>query len=136
MIETKGLEKLNEREASMVEAALKPHLGAILKAHFHETVAVIVHELDPTVHDAARSLGWDGSSSIFELGFDERLGFAHRAWTGDSPDPITAGWLMRKGGDARALVFVEHGSFLINFHPRRGFYVEPGSLEWPPRPAN
>lgn len=71
--------------------------------------------------------GWDGHAAVFAMRKEVVKPFAHGLRL--MFDDVSARWPEREPGSepARIYVVARGGSLLLNLHPERGLYLEPGS---------
>lgn len=108
-----------------INEGVKPHIEEIDRIAMGEgRIAVVVFNPHPQVLPYLHSLGWDGEKPVFALS-DARA----RRQAADSAaqgDKISARWF-RSTAKGRIYICSGLGSFLLNFDPEKGLYLEPGS---------
>lgn len=109
----------------LMAEAITPNAEQIARAWESRRVPVVVHDLaSDDARAAARNLGWDGASTVFEMApLVARLFAAKLRAIGDS---AAAEWLTR-GEPTRLFVMSGHGTLCLNFDPDRGWSTAPGT---------
>lgn len=111
----------------IIEACFTPNAYALASIIGGGQVAVAVFKLDEgdaLAQQAARDIGWDGSSAVFPLSRDHKQRIIDRSV--ELGDPLTAQWL-RGERNGRIFLWTGRGTVLVNFEPGRGYSLEPGS---------
>lgn len=113
--------------AAFLKAATDAHVDEIAEVCERGEVAVVFHEIAPKYAADFRRYGYPERQVI---PLPKRL---RRALCNLPADPVTRHWLEHeREGVARVLLFIHEGSFLVNFHEERGWWIEPGSLDGAP----
>lgn len=90
-------------------------------------IVVLMLEVHAVGRAAALELGWDGSSTLWEL--PERSAATLATSAKGRGDTVTVRWLRRLGGPPRALVFDGRRMLLMNRASDGEWQPEPGSLD-------
>ncbi len=127
----------------LLDRFVKPHVETLAKIAYRREIAVIVAEdmapmdapgepgfLSAECRETLRRLGWDGHAPVFEMPRAVRRSYAESIVT-SSGDTVTHRWLTRPGlrKHLRLLVFAHSGTLLLNYTPRDGWHLEPGSTD-------
>jgi hypothetical protein len=108
----------------LMDQALLPNLELLVRIRDAGDIAVAVFEMNENNKGILPPMGWDGKAVVFPLPNDYRKRLAAIS------DTVTAAWLMREPSKVlRVLVWTGIGSLLLNIAPKRGYWLEPGSLD-------
>lgn len=116
-------EESRELWSQLFDGTIQPNAQRIAEIVSSGGIAVVVHELHPSLRATVRSMGWRGKP-VFPMPRAAALRFAMAT----ASDEITRRWLRREGGAGRVLVLMHLGSFLFNLDAN-GFALEPGSTD-------
>jgi hypothetical protein len=113
----------------IIDNCFRPNADALSKIIGRGEVAVVVFKLDESdalALQAARDIGWDGTSVVFQLAGHTKKRLIEVSE--QQADPVTARWL-RGGRTGRIFLWTGRGTLLINYQPGAGYSVEPGSTD-------
>jgi hypothetical protein len=108
----------------LIEDGIGPNLDAISEIAGRDELPVLVFELNDAVREDIQALGWKGES-VFAMAKPK----AARVFR--DVDAVTAPWILRPHpiDGFHLLVFTGLGSLLVNWDPKVGFRLEPGSTD-------